>query len=57
LAKRPAEEILFQWFRSGRLIGELCALLKPRHPAVQTEIDRVHQEHPKKLGKGGRERR
>jgi hypothetical protein len=21
LAKRPAEEILFQWFRSGRLIG------------------------------------
>ena len=23
LAKRPAEEILFDWFRSGRLVGEL----------------------------------
>jgi hypothetical protein len=23
LAKRPAEEILFEWFRSGRLVSEL----------------------------------
>ena len=30
LAKRPAEEILFQWFRSGRLIGELSDLMKRR---------------------------
>jgi hypothetical protein len=45
LAKRPAEEILFQWFRSGRLIGELSNLMKHRHPEVQAEIDRVYQEH------------
>jgi hypothetical protein len=45
LAKRPAEEILFQWFRSGRLVGELSDLMKRRHPAVQAEIDRVYKEH------------
>ena len=51
LAKRPAEEILFQWFRSGRLIGELSDLMKRRHPAVQAEIDRVYREHSAKRGK------
>ena len=51
LPKRPAEEILFQWFRSGRLIGELSDLMKRRHPAVQAEIDRVYQEHHAKRGK------
>jgi hypothetical protein len=45
LAKRPAEEILFDWFRSGRLVGELSVLIKRRHPEVQAEIDRVYQEH------------
>jgi hypothetical protein len=45
LAKRPAEEILFQWFRSARLVGELSDLMKRRHPAVQAEIDRVYNEH------------
>jgi hypothetical protein len=45
LAKRPAEEILFRWFRSGRLVGELSDLMKRRHPAVQGEIDRVYKEH------------
>jgi hypothetical protein len=54
LAKRPAEEILFEWFRSGRLVGELSVLLKRRHPEVQAEIDRVYQEH---LAKFGKERR
>jgi hypothetical protein len=42
LAKRPAEEILFDWFRSGRLVGELSVLIKRRHPEVQAEIDRVY---------------
>jgi hypothetical protein len=51
LAKRPAEEILFQWFRSGRLIGELSDLMKRRHPAVQAEIDQVYQENLAKRGK------
>src|SRR3954453_21606332 len=51
LAKRPAEEILFDWFRSGRLVGELSVLMKRRHPEVQAEIDRVYQEHLAKLGK------
>jgi hypothetical protein len=51
LAKRPAEEILFQWFRSGRLIGELSNMMKRRHPEVQAEIDRVYQEHQAKRGK------
>ena len=45
LAKRPAEEILLQWFRSGRLVGELSDLMKRRHPAVQAEIDRVYNKH------------
>ena len=53
LAKRPAEEILFDWFRSGRLVGELSVLIKRRHPEVQAEIDRVYQEHLAKLAKGG----
>jgi hypothetical protein len=51
LAKRPAEEILFEWFRSGRLVGELSVLMKRRHPELQAEIDRVYQEHLAKLGK------
>jgi hypothetical protein len=55
LAKRPAEEILFDWFRSGRLVGELSVLIKRRHPEVQAEIDRVYQEHLAKLGKRQRE--
>ena len=33
LAKRPAEEILFDWFRSGRLVGELSVLIKRRRGA------------------------
>jgi hypothetical protein len=55
LAKRPAEEILFDWFRSGRLVGELSVLIKRRHPEVQAEIDRVYQEHLAKLGKRQRD--
>jgi hypothetical protein len=51
LAKRPAEEILFEWFRSGRLAGELSVILKRRHPDVQARIDRVYQEHLAKLTK------
>jgi hypothetical protein len=51
LAKRPAEEILFEWLRSGRLVGELSVLLKRRHPDVQARIDEVYQEHLAKLGK------
>ena len=43
--------ILFEWFRSGRLVGELSVLLKRRHPEVQAEIDRVYQEYLAKLGK------
>ena len=34
LAERPAKEILFDWFRSGRLVGELSVLIKRRHPDV-----------------------
>jgi hypothetical protein len=45
LAGRSAEEILFEWFRSGRLVGELSVLLKRRHPEVQAEIDRVYQQY------------
>ena len=56
LAKRPAEEILFEWFRSGRLVGELSVLMKRRHPDVQAEIDRVYQEHLAKLAKRRRDR-
>ena len=55
LAKRPAEEILFEWFRSGQLAGELSVLIKRRHPEVQTEIDRVYQEYLVKLGKRRRD--
>jgi hypothetical protein len=51
LAKRPAQEILFDWFRSGRLVGEFSVLIKRRHPEVQAEIDRVYQEHLATLGK------
>jgi hypothetical protein len=51
LAQRPAQEILFDWFRSGRLVGELSVLIKRRHPEVQAEIDRVYQEHLAMLGK------
>jgi hypothetical protein len=43
LAKRPAEEILFESFRSGRLVGELSVILKRRHPDVQARIDRVYR--------------
>ena len=53
LAKRPAEEILFDWFRSGRLVGELSVLIKRRHPEVQAEIDRVYREHLANSVKGG----
>src|SRR3954451_8132011 len=56
LAKRPAEEILFDWFRSGRLVGELSVLIKRRHPDVQARIDEVYQEHLAKLGKKRRDR-
>ena len=52
LAKRPVEELVFDWFRSGRLVGELSVLIKRRHPEVQAEIDRVYQEHLTKLVKG-----
>jgi hypothetical protein len=45
LAKRPTDEILFQWFRSARLVGEVSDLMKRRHPSVQAEIDRVYKEH------------
>jgi hypothetical protein len=55
LAKRPAEEILFEWFRSGRLVGELSVLIKRRHPDVQAEIDRVYQEYLAKLVKRRRD--
>jgi hypothetical protein len=48
-----AEEILFDWFRSGRLVGEFSVLIKRRHPEVQAEIDRVYQEHLATLGKRG----
>ena len=51
LAKRPAEEILFEWFRSGRLVGELSVLLKRRYPEVQAEID------PRLPGASGEARR
>ena len=49
--KPSAEEILFDWFRSGRLVGELSVLIKRRHPEVQAKIDRLYQEHLAKLGK------
>ena len=55
LAKLPAEEILFDWFRSGRLVGELSVLIKRRHPQVQAEIDRVYQERLAQLSKRQRD--
>ena len=55
LAKLPAEEILFDWFRSGRLVGELSVLIKRRHPEVQAEIDRVYQEHLAQFSKRRRD--
>jgi hypothetical protein len=55
LAERPAEEILFDWFRSGRLVSELSVLIKRRHPEVQAEIDRVYRVHVAKLGKRRRD--
>ena len=55
LAKHPAEEILFEWFRSGRLVGQLSVILKRRHPDVQAKIDRVYQEHLAKLAKRRRD--
>jgi hypothetical protein len=42
---------IFDWFRSGRLVGELSVLIKRRHPEVQAEIDRIYREHLAKLGK------
>ena len=55
LAKRPAEEILLDWFRSGRLVGELSVLIKRRHPEVQAEIDRVYRERLAQLGQRRRD--
>ena len=55
LAKCPAEEIVFDWFRSGRLVGELSVLIKRGHPEVQAEINRVYQEHLAKLAKRRRD--
>jgi hypothetical protein len=40
LAELPAEDILFTWFRSGRLVGELHELLEQRHPLKLGEMDR-----------------
>jgi len=51
LSQAAGEEILFDWRRSGRLVGELSVLIKRRHPEVQAEIDRIYQEHLAKLGK------
>jgi hypothetical protein len=53
LAKRPAEEILFDWFRSGRVVGELSVLIKRGHPDVQARIDRLYQDIWRSLAKGG----
>jgi hypothetical protein len=39
----PAEDILFTWFRSGRLVGELHELLEQRHPLKLAEMDRVYE--------------
>jgi hypothetical protein len=54
LATRPVEELLFDWFRSGRLVGE-SVLIKRRHPEVQAEIDRVYQERLAQLSKRRRD--
>ena len=43
LAKRPAEEILFDWFRSGRLVGEhLAKFGKKRRDGQRKRLN----EHP-----------
>jgi hypothetical protein len=55
MRRRPAQEILFDWFRSGPLVGELSVLIKRRHPEVQAEIDRVYQEHLANPGKRRRD--
>jgi len=44
LAELPAEDILFTWFRSGRLVGELHELLEQRHPLKLGEMDRVYEK-------------
>ena len=38
LAQLPAEEILFDWFRSGRLVGELSVLIKRRIPKCKPRL-------------------
>ena len=40
-AKRPAEEILFDWFRSSRLVGEFSVLIKRRHPGASRYRSRL----------------
>ena len=54
LAKRPTEEILFQWFRSARLVGELSDLMKHRqgHRLPQEAMwgHGRHQIHPSGTG-------
>jgi hypothetical protein len=44
LAELPAEDFLFTWFRSGRLVGELHELLEERHPLKLGEMDRVYED-------------
>ena len=51
LAKRSVDELVFDGFRSGRLVGALSVLIKRRHPEVQAEIDRVYREHLAKLAR------
>jgi len=41
VAELPAEDILFTWFRSGRLVGELHELLEQRHPQAGGDGPRV----------------
>ena len=55
LGQAPGGGSSFDWFRSGRLVGELSVLIKRRHPEVQTDIPRVYQEHLAKLGKKPRD--
>ena len=38
LAKRPAEEILFEWFRSGRLVGELSVRITLHEPTTVSHL-------------------
>ena len=53
LAKRPAEEILFDRFRGWSVNSRV--LIKRRHPEVQAEIHRVYQEHLAQLSKRRRD--